>query len=153
MQPLKQQLNSTTRWHELVQDATLLAGYRIDEPLEHYLIVTLDKYINDSNLSSSVLALDFLNAASLTTQQHAHDMRTVGDHCLLLSGLFPGAAVKKNVSLDYFIGMGKTAYHQLASVSPHLKFDNQLFYRLSEEFLGLTHLLRTIRELPKQTHQ
>lgn len=153
MSDLLMQSDSPTGWHELVRDATYLAGYQIDEALEHYLIVTLEKHTHDSNIGSSIIALDYLNAISLSTQKQIQKMRSVGDYCLLLSGLFPEHAIKRNVSSNYFIGMGKTAYHQLSSVSPHLKLDTQLFLQLSNEFTGLTNLLNIIRELPQQMQQ
>ncbi|MCH9644868.1 MAG: hypothetical protein K0U29_01085 [Gammaproteobacteria bacterium] len=153
MEYFKCQPNSTAVWYTLVQDAALLAGYQVAESVENYLILTLDNHMNNNSISSRVLALDFLNATNLNTKQNAQQMRSVGDHCLILSGLFPERALKKNVTLEYFIGMGKNAYHQLSSVSPHLKLDNELFYQLSQEFLGLMNLLAIIRELPNQTKQ
>lgn len=138
----------TAEWQSLVVDAENQCGYHFDENLESYLVLTLDYYTTHKNLSSSIIAVDFLKALDISGKQGGERLREVGDHCLILSGLFPERALKKNVSLNYFISVGKNAYHLLASNELLFAFDSDLFYQLSDNFVGLMDVLHTMRIMP-----
>ena len=72
MKTFKCEPTSTAQWYSLVQDATLLAGYQIDETVENYLVMTLEKNIGNNSIGSCILALDFLNSSELNTKSDAN---------------------------------------------------------------------------------
>ncbi len=67
-------------------------------------------------------------------------MRQVGDHCLLVSGLFPERLLKKTITLDHLVNIGQNAYHAVANVDQP-NHDPHLFRNLSERFIGLMDVL------------
>ncbi len=142
-------------WYHIFRLAQERAGYTFTDELESYLILTLDHYTSHAELINEVLALEFLEHANLQSSQSCSQMRTLGDHCLILSGLFPENAQQKNVSLSYFIGLGKGCYSLLSdapSQLSHVKSD--IFIELSANFIGLMDILHHMRKLEdKQDHK
>lgn len=134
-------------WQTLVSEAEEITGWHIDESLESYLVFTLDHFTRSNKISSIVIAFDYLNSIKLQGRKSEESLRNIGDHCLLLSGLFPERALKKNVSLSYFVGIGKQAYNLISTGSYHHALDPKLFYALSENFIGLMDVLHHMRKL------
>ena len=135
----------TDGWQSLVIEAQVQSGYQFDEELENYLVITLDHFTSNESLSHSIIALDFLHALETTGTSGQYLLRTVGDQCLLLSGLFPERALKKNVSLNYFIRIGRQAYAEIAVSQIQSSLSTELFNNLSVHFVGLIDTLNTIR--------
>lgn len=143
MQLLK--ANDINSWYQLVNAAKDKCGYDFSDGLDHYLVLTLRAFIKDTDIAKNVLALTFLENISHSNNVTIQNIRYVGDQCLILSGLFPERAQKRNVSLSYYVDMGKNSYLKLADASPHLKIDNELFYELSTHFVGLMDVLHVLR--------
>ena len=146
MSQLKLQPTTIAQWYALVCEAELHCGHHIDESLENYLVLTLDSYTTQGGLASVIIAFDYLAGTQQTNHQSKIILRDVGDQCLILSGLFPDRAKKKNVSLDYFINLGKQAYHTLAGHPSHLHINHELFYKLGRSFVDLMEVLQSMRE-------
>lgn len=133
-------------WYQLINAAKAQCGYDFAEGLDHYLVLTLNAFLQDTGIANNVLALAYLeNMRQQASHLSARNLRHVGDQCLLISGLFPERAQKRNVSLEYYVDMGKNCYLQLANASPHLKLNNGLFYELGIHFVGLMDILNTLR--------
>lgn len=145
MAPIEPNPTPQAEWFTIVNEAQERAGYQFHDDISHYLVVTLNHFTQCEQLSSKVIALDFL--------QHQNDrtktalMRETGDHCLLLSGLFPERVYKKNVSLHYMIGMGRNAYALISNHHQHDSHQHQLFHTLSFHFVGLIDVLHHMRYL------
>ena len=139
----------SAEWHALVEEAMQRSGLVIDDDLKSYLILTLDHFTTKNKIASTVLAIDFLKAVELTGRESGYQIREVGDECLLLSGLFPERALQKNVSLNYFIGLGQHAYHLLGHQVLPNQWDPELFLELSQHFVGLMDVLHAMRVTPK----
>lgn len=137
--------SSIAEWKALVAEAEIKTGYEFDDHVESYLVLTLDHFTRENGLASCVIALDFLENTSIKHARDASSLREVGDQCLLLSGLFPERALKKNVSLSYFIGIGQQAYLALTDVRLKREFDPELYQKLSTNFVGLMDLLNSMR--------
>lgn len=137
------------QWLALVDDARRLSGFSLEESMENYLVLTLDHFTTEIKLASSVLAVDFLSALTVPSANNANILRDVGDQCLILSGLFPERALKKRVSLNYFISLGKGAYSTISHQEKSHPFDPELFYQLSINFVGLMDVLHHMRLLEK----
>ena len=114
-------------WQALVAEAEVKTGYEFEDNIESYLVLTLDHYTTKNGLASSVIALDFLKGTHIGHERNGTQLREVGDQCLLLSGLFPERAIKKNVSLNYFVGIGQQAYLALTDIRLKHKFDPELY--------------------------
>ncbi len=140
------QSTQLAEWQALVDEASLQAGYHFDNNVEHYLVLTLDHFTTEKSLANVTMAIDFLLAFEKLGRQGGELLRQVGDKCLLLTGLFPERALRKNVSLEYFIGIGQQAYHILADFRFKQIYDNELFDKLSKDFVELIHVLQAMRQ-------
>ena len=136
-------------WQNLVIDAEIQSGYQFEESLENYLVLTLDYFTTRNRLACGILAIKLFEAIKNQGQSGTNKLRDVGDRCLLLAGLFPEQALKKNVSLQYFVGIGKHAYHHIyLRENAGEQLDPELFKKLSLNFVGLMDVLHTMRHLP-----
>lgn len=133
-----------SEWHALVLEAQTQLGYEFDEVVQSYLVLTLDKYTTDDSIVNTVLALDFLEGMIGLDCNKICKLRNTGDRCLILSGLFPERAEKSNVSVNYYISIGRESYYLVAD-RRHNRYDSGLFYQLSKQFTGLTELLGAMR--------
>lgn len=147
MKALHVEPSKTAEWHTLVVEAEIQAGYQFEECLECYLVLTLDQFTTSDTLVSSVIAMDYLSAMEEQGQLASSLLRSVGDHCLLLSGLFPERAKRKNVTLDYFIQIGSKAYGLVATHEMLRASDPEVFYKLSQNFTGLMDVLHSMRDI------
>jgi len=135
-------------WQALVAEAEVKTGYEFEENVENYLVLTLDHYTRKGNIASVVIAIDFLEGTNIEKPRDGLLLREVGDQCLLISGLFPERVLKKNVSLNYLIGMGQQAYLALTDTRLKANFDPELYQKLSCNFVGLMDLLNAMRHCP-----
>jgi hypothetical protein len=142
-----QSANNLAVWQTLVGEAAQRAGYHCNESIENYLVMTLDHFTTDINLSSAVVAIDFLLGLNSLGREGGLKMRRVGDECLLLAGLFPERAERKHVSVEYFIKLGQAAYSILTDAHFQWIYDTKLFTQLSEDFPNLILVLQSMRNI------
>lgn len=134
---------STSQWQALLQEAQEAIEHQLDETLESYLVFLLIRFTNRPEVAQRVLALDYLECLSKTGSLRGEGLREVGDHCLLISGLFPQRAERRRVKPSYFVDLGRSAYHELAhSVS---RTTGELFNHLSQDFVLLMDVLQSMR--------
>lgn len=139
--------SSQFEWYSMIEKAKIISGYNFSDSVQHYLVLTLRHFTTNKDIASKVLAIDFLTHSEMNTANDQRSIRDLGDHCLVLSGLFPERIVKKNISLNYVIGIGKQSYRLLSTAnSPSVKYiDKKLFSHLDMNFVGLMDLLNHIR--------
>lgn len=138
-------LDSTemAQWHTLVQDAEQDYGCHLDETMQSYLVFTLMRFARNRQLNTRALAIDFLQSQKLPLKQRSEQLRDVGDQCLLVSGLYPQSAHKRQVGVSYYVDMGRTAYQHISHVTQ--QSIAELYQQLAESFILLMDLLQTIR--------
>lgn len=129
----------TALWYEMVHEAEKSCTTMLQEELESYLVFLLMRYIRRPDLASEVMATAFLKGMQASPYQRLEALRTVGDQCLLLSGLYPKVAQKRHVRIGYFVGLGQSAY----SASSSIKDD--IYERLGAQFVPLMDILQSIR--------
>ncbi|VAW76227.1 hypothetical protein MNBD_GAMMA15-1591 [hydrothermal vent metagenome] len=138
------QPTDVAQWHALVSEAQHASSRQLDEGLESYLVFLLMRFCGQPEMARRIMALEFLqaqNSNGLKTER----LRDVGDQCLLFSGLFPKIAEKRLVSVSYFVGLGRTAYHQLSEcVDQH---SDQFYGRLAQAFVSVMDVLHAMRGL------
>ena len=133
-----------SQWHALVREAEQDYGCHLDEAMQSYLVFTLMRFAKNSQLNAHVLALDYLNAHHLSSNLRSEQLRDIGDQCLLVSGLYPQSAEKRQVGVTYYVDLGRSAYHHISTVTQ--KGIAELYQQLSESFVLLMDLLQTIRQ-------
>ena len=134
-------------WQALVHDAGTRAGTPLDEMRESYLVFVLLRYQRDDSLLVRTQALEWLAAQACSGSQRADALRDVGDRCLLIAGLYPGLAERRRVGTDYFIDLGRGAYHEAAEASRNAYA--ALFEHLARSYRELVRILHCVREAPE----
>ena len=133
----------TAQWHKLVRDAETEYGHTLDEELESYLVFMLMRHTEKRSLAQAAIALQYLTTQELMDSERDGKLRDIGDQCLILSGLFPKRALRRNVRVSYYVEMGQSAYHHLSSTLQHAT--GELYQQLCESFVTLMDILQTIR--------
>lgn len=132
------------QWHTLVQEAEQDYGCQLDEEMQSYLVFTLMRFARDPQLNSHALALEYLSSHHLPTSLRSEQLRSIGDQCLLVSGLFPQTAERRQVGVHYYVNLGRSAYHHIGNVAQ--QGIAELYHHLAESFILLMDLLQTIRQ-------
>ena len=89
------------------------------EPTEHYLVTLLERFAKPApDWDDRPLALAYLEAFHHPRPQRLAALRHVGDTALFLSGVFMESLERRAVSTDYYMRLGRIAYHQLAAIAP-----------------------------------
>lgn len=135
----------TSQWHALINEAQAMRAVEVGEEMESYLVFLLMRFTQQPELASSVVAVDFLESHHSQGAGQRELLRDVGDKCLLFSGLFPGNAERRRVTLNYFVNIGQSAYGNLSQVTHVSAAD--LFAALANEFVTLMDVLHATREL------
>jgi len=126
-------------WYDLIVAAQKESATALETDLEHYLINLLIRFTSRSDIQPTGLGIDFLQSVDAP-----YKMQEVGDQCLLLAGLFPNQAQRRNLSLTYFIGLGQQAYASVASAWSPRK-NALLFSALSHQFIAVRDVLQATR--------
>ncbi len=134
---------TTSQWHALVQEAQDAVQRHLDESLESYLVFLLIRFTNRPDIAQRILALDYLESLCQSGSVRGEKLRDVGDHCLLISGLFPQRASRRRVKISYFVEMGRSAYHELGHSLT--RATGELYNHLSQDFVSLMDVLQTMR--------
>ncbi len=133
-------------WQALVREVRADMGAPLDEWRESYLVFVLLRYQRDPFLLARTQALAWLHALQQVGTARADALRDIGDHCLLIAGLFPGLAERRRVQVDYFIELGRGAYREVAVCGR--SGTAGLFAQLAECYRELVRTLAGLRRLP-----
>lgn len=130
-------------WLKLVQSAGEYCHLQLDEELESYLVFMLMRHLDDTALADTVIGPRYLKGLLSQGQSGIQQLQTVGDQCLLFSGMYPKRSRRRLVRASYYVDIGRSAYLQL---SDRLKKTYaQLFQNLSEHFTEMMDVLQALR--------
>lgn len=136
---------ATAQWQSLVKEAWDITGEKADEEMEHYLVLLLMRFSDNSTVGARALGLEYLESQEKEGEGKQALLRDVGDKCLLISGLFPGRAERLRVNMGYYVKLGQGAYYLLSTLNKNLL--SRLFGRLSEDFVSLMDVLSAARSM------
>lgn len=134
---------SVQLWHDLVIDAEKICDISLKEEVESYLVFLLIRYTTSPDVVKQIIATDFLQGVQLSPVARELALQTVGDKCLLVSGLFPIIARKRLVKISYFVQLGQASY---ATIS---KDHNDIYSLLSNQFVALMDVLQSVKKNPE----
>jgi hypothetical protein len=129
-------------WHAVVNEAQVAVDCQLEESVESYLVYLLMRFNTFAALSDSVLAKDFFKASQASGRHRVEILQGLGDKSLIFSGFFPEQAEQRNVKLNYFIDMGKSAYQSVALFKENEK---ALFLALSDGFVSMITVLNLVK--------
>ncbi len=96
-------------------------------------------------LSNNCLADLYFSYLQGSRDQKQGALKRLGDICLLVTGLFPDSLKTKMVDLDYYFGMGGSAYGTLA-LSQVTEPAQNLFTELSTKFVPFANVISELSE-------
>jgi hypothetical protein len=132
-----------SQWYALVNEAQASTQLALNENTESYLVFLLQRFSQTPQLIESIIALDFLESMSIVGSRQIEQLKLVGDKSLLLCGLFPGIATRRNVTLEYYTDMGQAAYLSISELQK--KPTSDLYLELSKHFLNMQTILQAMR--------
>lgn len=145
MRDIKLQPTSTAHWHALVCEAEQHSRQDLGEEVQSYLVFLLQRFLDKPEITSRILALDYLKSLRVAGRRQYEKLRDVGDICLLHAGFFPQRALRRRVSINYYVDLGTGAYYQLHHHTSHNQ--GQLFEHLYESFVPAMDVLQAIRTM------
>jgi len=135
--------SETAQWYSMVNEAQAAAGVQLDPEVESYVVFMLMRFRSRPDMASRILAVDYLRGLLSTGRVRNQRLRDVGDHCLILAGLFPRRAQRLNVDAEYFSHIGQGAYQTLGSLG--LDSLAEVYRGLGDQFHHLVGLLKLMR--------
>ena len=150
--------NTREYFRDTVTAAVVNQGIDADESTLFYIVNLLDYFSHSDRLfeqTSEGLRLEPLallyakavQASNLEEQQSV--LRRLGDVALLIAGFFPDSLNGKAVDIDYYVGMGRSAYGYLSDTA-HKSTRSQalrgIFTELAEKFQKFVDVLAEVGE-------
>ena len=122
-------------WRATIRESAATRGVFLGDAVERYTIAALSRFRGYSR----PFCTDLLSAMQ-KKRKDAHELREVGDGCLVIAGLFPRFG--RVVSPEYFTAIGAGAYGALAEVSR----DNT-YEEMKRKFPLIVYVLRGMRNM------
>jgi hypothetical protein len=111
----------TRLWRDLLKEGQTRAYVNLSETQEAYTVHTLQRFLLDSELIKTTLALGYLESQTESQAKRYGSLWNTADAGVLLAGLFPEQARKRNVSVSYFMGMSQVCFFDLAQLCDRMK--------------------------------
>jgi len=99
----------------------------------------------DGKLEHNILAELYADFLSGDSQQKCLSLRRLGDVCLLITGFFSDSLKRKLVDMDYYWGMGGSAYWCLSHLQ-WTEISQELYKELAVKFKIFSSLLAEISD-------
>lgn len=135
--------DQTKLWESLIQEAQIVQGQKLSQLLESYLTSLLVKYITNTKLHDEPVAISYLKCQNYKGQVKRNAMQSVGDRCLVLTGLYPETICFKTIDINYLTTIGQSAYNHLHQIIQ----DDFTFKQLAYQFILMQNTLNTIRNI------
>jgi hypothetical protein len=131
-------------FHEVVTDALSAVDLAASEPAGGYLVGLLGEFTR-ARLTDEPLGLK-LASASASPGQRMHTLKEVGDTSLYVAGFFAESLTRSLVDVDYYVGLGQTAYTQLARSLGTRKSIGEVYEELAAKFPQFVDVLAAVRK-------
>lgn len=148
-------LSSEQFFAEKVEEALTQRQVQVSDPARLYLVELLNHFISVDKLfefdekvgkkRQETLAILYLKALNSPTSAKVELLKKLGDTSLYVSGFFGDSLNRKVVDVDYYVEMGETAYHQLATeVSDEQQ--SEVFQEYAKKFVDFVDVLTLISQ-------
>src|SRR3989338_7413732 len=152
MSKIVQKTNLAEFFRERVQEVLGHQGIQASELVEFYLVNLLQEFRKTEKLfeqtgdkkNVKALAPLFVRALDGDVNTQIRCLKELGDTALYISGFFAESVKRKPVGIDYYIGMGGSAYQSLAQLLIRQKTFSELYTELASKFRALVDVLGEI---------
>lgn len=141
-------MTSTSEFfREVITAAMASHSVRVQEATEFYLVNLLAEHtVAQVGADDEPLTLKLMQAGAAEPEERARLLKEIGDTTLYLCGFFAESLARRLVSIEYYIGLGGSAYAQLARASRSVSALFQDVYgELAERFPVLVEVLSEAR--------
>jgi hypothetical protein len=120
-------------------------GVDVNPLTEHYLVQLLATYAKQP-IDDEPLALKLMTALDAAPPERRNRLREVGDTSLFVSGFWSDSFARRLVDVDYYIGLGGSAYGELARTGIGWRRDpyGDVFETLAANFARFVEVLTII---------
>lgn len=131
-------------FHQVVTDALSAVDLEASEPAGWYLVGLLGDMtrvrITDEPLGPKLAAPDIEPAERVRT------LKQVGDTSLYVAGFFAESLTRSLVGVDYYVGLGQSAYAQLARSLGGQRTLTEVYEELADNFPRFVDVLAEVRK-------
>lgn len=131
-------------FHEVVTDALSAVDLDASEPAGWYLVGLLGEFTT-MRVTDEPLGLK-LAAAPDSPGERVRTLKEVGDTSLYVAGFFAESLRRSLVDVDYYVGLGQTAYARLARSLGTRKSIGEVYEELAAKFPQFVDVLAAVRK-------
>jgi hypothetical protein len=131
-------------FHEVVTDALSAVDLDASEPAGWYLVGLLGD-MTRARLTDDPLGPKLANAEAAPADR-VRTLKHVGDTSLYVAGFFAESLTRSLVSVDYYVGLGQSAYAQLARSLGAQRSLTGVYEELAENFPRFVDVLTEVRK-------
>lgn len=134
-------------FHEVVSDALSAVDLDASEPASWYLVSLLGDFTS-ARLTDEPLGLKLAQPSS-DAAERVRNLKQVGDTSLYVAGFFAESLNRSLVDVEYYVGIGQSAYLQLARSFGSKQSIGEMYEELAAKFPRFVDVLMEVR---KRTH-
>ena len=131
-------------FHEVVSEAIELVDLDASEPASWYLVGLLGD-MSRARLPDEPLGPK-LAAPPADPGERVRSLKQVGDTSLYVAGFFAESLSRSLVDVDYYVGLGQSAYGQLAKSLGAQKTLTEVYEELADKFPKFVDVLAEVRK-------
>ena len=132
-------------FHEVVTDALDTAGVEASDHTEFYLVGLLREFTH-SRIPDEPLSMKLAQAHEAPARDQIATLKEVGDTSLVVTGMFAEWFDRRPVNPDYYIGLGESAYRQLATRLSASRGFEAVYSELADKFDRFVNVLHRVRD-------
>ena len=131
-------------FHEVVADALSAVDLDASEPAGWYLVGLLGEFTK-TRLTDEPLGMKLATPAT-SPEQRVRTLKEVGDTSLYVAGFFAESLTRSLIDVEYYVGIGQTAYTQLARSLGPKKTIGEVYEELAAKFPQFVDVLAQVRK-------
>ena len=131
-------------FHDVVSDALTVVDLDASEPASWYLVGLLGD-MSRARLSDEPLGLKLVETQA-DPGERVRTLKHVGDTSLYVAGFFSESLSRSLVDVDYYVGLGASAYAQLARSFGANKSLADVYAELADKFPKFVDVLAEVRK-------
>jgi hypothetical protein len=131
-------------FHEVVADALAAVDVEASEPASWYLVGLLGE-MTRARLTDEPLGMK-LASPPIDPGERVRTLKQVGDTSLYVAGFFAESLTRSLVDVDYYVGIGQSAYAQLARSLGGNHSLTEIYGELAEKFPRFVDVIAEIRK-------
>jgi hypothetical protein len=131
-------------FHEVVTDALSAVDVEASEPASWYLVGLLGEFTH-ARLTDEPLGVK-LHEHSNDPGERMKTLKHVGDTSLYVAGFFAESLSRSLVDVDYYVGLGQTAYARLSRQFSANRSITEVYAELADQFPRFVDVLTQVRK-------